>query len=544
MMILDSEGMLEPYSPLGVERILPQFKSGKSEPTWVGIDAWETAIIVNTVEFAKTGAKPIKSYEDLLQPELKDQIVMPNPASSGTGLLTVAGLLQLKGKDSEAGWDFLDKLHENVAQYVHSGSKPAKMAGAGEATIGISFGYAGIKQIRDGAPVDVIFPSDGSGWDLEANALMKKTEIKAAAKTFLDWAISDEAMDLYKANYPIITTGQGGKYDGFEGNPVDQLIDNDFVWVSGNRDSILSKWTERYDGKSAEEQVPPTTRGIKRETPYRAGLRAFSSPVRLGRFLEKRTIMNNIQDEQHYIVAEGITKKFGKHTVLSKVSLLVKRGELICILGPSGCGKTTLLRILAGLERTDSGSINIGGRDCTHLPPSQRNFGIVFQSYALFPNMTVEQNILFGLKSNKSLTKSDRLDKTSEVLDMVDLAEHRKKYPGQLSGGQQQRTALARALSLRPAYLLLDEPLSALDAKVRVRLRGEICRIQRDLGITTIMVTHDQEEALTMADRVVVMNNAGIEQIGTPDEVYLYPETPFVLDFIEHQNYHSRFVAV
>jgi len=252
MMILDSEEMLEPYAPLGVDRILPQFKSDKSVPTWVGIDAWETAIIVNTVEFAKTGASPIKSYGDLLQPELKDQIVMPNPASSGTGLLTVAGLLQLKGKDSQAGWDFLDKLHENVAQYVHSGSKPAKMAGAGEATIGISFGYAGIKQIRDGAPVEVVFPSDGSGWDLEANALMKKQEIKAAAKTFLDWAISDSAMDLYKANYPIITTGQGGKYDGFEGNPVDQLINNDFEWVSGNRDNILTKWTERYDGKSAE----------------------------------------------------------------------------------------------------------------------------------------------------------------------------------------------------------------------------------------------------------------------------------------------------
>ncbi|MCL1896066.1 MAG: putative 2-aminoethylphosphonate ABC transporter substrate-binding protein [Clostridiales bacterium] len=250
MMVLDSEDMLEGYAPAGVDRILPQFKSGKSEPTWVGIDAWETAIVVNTVEFAKTGAGPISSYEDLLQPELKDCIVMSNPASSGTGLLTVAGVLQLKGKDTDAGWDFLDQLNENVAMYVHSGSKPAKMAGAGETTIGISFGYAGIKQIRDGAPVEVIFPAEGSGWDLESNALMKKDGIKAASKTFLDWAISDEAMDLYKANYPIIATGQGGKYEGFDGDPVDQLIDNDFVWVSGNRDSILDQWTERYDGKS------------------------------------------------------------------------------------------------------------------------------------------------------------------------------------------------------------------------------------------------------------------------------------------------------
>ena len=258
--------------------------------------------------------------------------------------------------------------------------------------------------------------------------------------------------------------------------------------------------------------------------------------------------MDNVQNLQDYnrdfIRAVGITKQFGKQTALNRITLSVKKGELVCILGPSGCGKTTLLRIIAGLERPESGSVYIDDRDCTNLLPSARNFGIVFQSYALFPNMTVEQNILFGLKGNKSLTKQDRLDRTAGMLEMVGLTEQRKKYPGQISGGQQQRTALARALSLAPSYLLLDEPLSALDAKVRVRLRGEICRIQRELGITTIMVTHDQEEALTMADRVVVMNNAVIEQVGTPEQIYLYPETPFVADFIEHQNYHSRFIAV
>jgi len=247
---------------------------------------------------------------------------------------------------------------------------------------------------------------------------------------------------------------------------------------------------------------------------------------------------------QNYIKTIGITKKFGRHLALDRVSLSIRKGELVCILGPSGCGKTTLLRVLAGLERADSGSVFIGERDCTLLPPSARNFGIVFQSYALFPNMTVEQNILFGLKGNKALSKQECMAKTDAVLEMVDLQDHRKKYPGQISGGQQQRTALARALSLTPSYLLLDEPLSALDAKVRLKLRGEICRIQRELGITTIMVTHDQEEALTMADRVIVMNNAAIEQTGTPDQIYLYPETPFVSDFIEHQNYHSRFIAV
>jgi iron(III) transport system substrate-binding protein len=253
MMVLDTNGMLEGYAPAGVERILPQFKSDQNPPTWVGIDAWETAIIVNTVEFAKTGAKPIQSYDDLLQPELKNAIVMSNPNSSGTGFLTVNAILQLKGKDTDAGWDFLDKLHANVSQYVHSGSKPAKMAGAGETPVGISFGYAGISQQKDGAPVEVIFPAEGSGWDLEANALMKKPETKAAAMTFLDWAISDEAMALYKENYPIITTGEGGTYEGFESNPVDQLIENDFVWVAENRDSILNQWLEKYDSKSAAE---------------------------------------------------------------------------------------------------------------------------------------------------------------------------------------------------------------------------------------------------------------------------------------------------
>ena len=254
MMVLDDEGMLEPYAPAGVERILPKFKSDKGIPTWVGIDAWETAIVVNTVEAQKLGLPEIKSYQDLLKPEFKGHIVMSNPNSSGTGFLTVSGLIQMSGKDTEKGWEYLDQLHGNISQYVHSGSKPAKMAAAGETAVGISFGYAGISQKAKGAPVEIIFPEEGSGWDLEANALMKKDEIKPAARTFLDWAISDEAMDLYKVNYPIITTGQGGKYEGFTFDPVDQLIDNDFSWAAENRDNILKKWMERYDSKSAPEE--------------------------------------------------------------------------------------------------------------------------------------------------------------------------------------------------------------------------------------------------------------------------------------------------
>lgn len=255
MMVLDDMGALEPYEPEGCDRILPQFKSDKEVPTWVGIDAWETAFVVNTEELKKLGMEPeeIKSYEDLLDPRLKGQIVMSNPNSSGTGFLTVSAILQLKGKDSEAGWDYLDQLHENIAQYVHSGSKPAKMAASGECAVGISFGYAGISQRDKGAPVEVIFPEEGSGWDPEANALMKKEEINPAAYTFLDWAISDEAMDLYRVNYPIVTVENTGTYEGYDSNPLDQLIDNDFSWAAENRENILNEWMEKYDSKSEAE---------------------------------------------------------------------------------------------------------------------------------------------------------------------------------------------------------------------------------------------------------------------------------------------------
>ncbi len=252
MMVLDDQGGLKAYAPEGVDRILPQFKSDQEVPTWVGIDAWETAIVVNTTEAEKLNLPEIKSYQDLLDPAFKGHIVMSNPNSSGTGFLTVSAILQLMGE--EEGWAYLDALHENVSQYVHSGSKPAKMAAAGECAVGISFGYAGLSQKEKGAPVEVIFPEEGSGWDLEANALINKDEINPAAYTFLDWAISDSAMALYKENYPIITTSDVGTYEGYDSNPLDQLIDNDFSWAASNRESILNTWMEKYDGKSAPEE--------------------------------------------------------------------------------------------------------------------------------------------------------------------------------------------------------------------------------------------------------------------------------------------------
>ncbi|MDR2732730.1 MAG: ATP-binding cassette domain-containing protein [Fibromonadaceae bacterium] len=241
-----------------------------------------------------------------------------------------------------------------------------------------------------------------------------------------------------------------------------------------------------------------------------------------------------------FLEIKNLTKRFGSQTVLKDINAKIKKGEFLCILGPSGCGKTTLLRIIAGLETADSGQVIINGRDCTFLPPSKRNFGIVFQSYALFPNMTVLGNVLFGLKQKKEMNAAERKKKALEMLNLVDLTEHSDKYPRQLSGGQQQRTAIARAIALSPSYLLLDEPLSALDAKVRAKLRTEIRALQRKIGVTTIMVTHDQEEALTMADRIIVMNNAVVEQIAHPHAIYNKPISRFVADFIGTMNFYSE----
>lgn len=237
-----------------------------------------------------------------------------------------------------------------------------------------------------------------------------------------------------------------------------------------------------------------------------------------------------------YLKIDRIHKNFGQFTALNGVSIDIKKNEFVCLLGPSGCGKTTLLRIIAGLEEPTAGKIIMNGKDMTHTPPAKRNFGIVFQSYALFPNLTALQNIEYGLKAKK-ISKKEVKEMALEALALVDLIHVKDKYPAQMSGGQQQRVALARAIALSPDFLLLDEPLSALDAKVREKLRKEIRSIQEKLQITTIMVTHDQDEALTMADRIVVMNNAEVMQMGTPQEVYHKPANLFVADFIGSINF-------
>ena len=228
---------------------------------------------------------------------------------------------------------------------------------------------------------------------------------------------------------------------------------------------------------------------------------------------------------------EGLRRRYGPVVALDGVDITVQPGELVALLGPSGCGKTTTLRLLAGLEDADDGQIVVGGKDITRLPASRRDMGMVFQAYSLFPHMTVRQNVAFGLRLRRA-GKDKRDERAAEMLELVELSSQAERYPHQLSGGQQQRVALARALAIEPQVLLLDEPLSALDAKVRAQLRDQIRRIQLEVGITTLFVTHDQEEALAIADRVGVMSRGRLEQLAPPTEVYSRPATPFVAEFV------------
>jgi putative spermidine/putrescine transport system ATP-binding protein len=232
---------------------------------------------------------------------------------------------------------------------------------------------------------------------------------------------------------------------------------------------------------------------------------------------------------------EGVERRFGNVTALAGLDLEVEPGELVALLGPSGCGKTTALRILGGFERPDRGAVYIDGRDVTNVPAHRRDIGMVFQAYSLFPNMNVRDNVAFGLRMRKA-DRAQRRGRADELLELVGLSDTADRYAHQLSGGQQQRVALARALAIEPTVLLLDEPLSALDARVRAQLRSEIRRLQLQVGITTLFVTHDQSEALSIADRVGVMQAGRIEQLDVPENIYRHPATLFVAEFVGAMN--------
>ena len=232
---------------------------------------------------------------------------------------------------------------------------------------------------------------------------------------------------------------------------------------------------------------------------------------------------------------QGITKRFPGFTAIEELNLTIPAGSFFALLGPSGCGKTTAMRILAGLDEATAGTVTVDGRDVTSIPANKRDMGMVFQAYSLFPHLTALENVEFGLKV-RGRTKGERSTRAGDMLDLVGLSAHKAKYASELSGGQQQRVALARALAIQPRVLLLDEPLSALDAKVRTQLRDEIRRVQLEVGTTTLFVTHDQEEALAVADRVGVMSQGRLEQLAPPADVYSHPATPFVAEFVGLNN--------
>lgn len=232
---------------------------------------------------------------------------------------------------------------------------------------------------------------------------------------------------------------------------------------------------------------------------------------------------------------DQVTKQYGDLTVIDKLSLVIKEGELFTLLGPSGCGKTTLLRMIAGFHSVDGGTISFSGQVINDIPVNKRDIGMVFQSYAIFPHMTVKENVKYGLNARK-LSKEEKAKRLAEILNTVQISQYQDRLPARLSGGQQQRVALARAIVIHPKVLLMDEPLSNLDAKLRIDMRRAINEIQKQIGITTVYVTHDQEEALAISDRIAVMNNGEIQQVGAPTTIYLRPANQFVATFIGHSN--------
>ncbi|WP_228198070.1 putative 2-aminoethylphosphonate ABC transporter substrate-binding protein [Marinobacter nauticus] len=249
LLLLKNEGMLTPYAPEGLEKLSPKFRDRDETPSWVGMDAWMAAVCVNTIEAEKNNLPMPTSWQDLTNPVYRGHVVMPNPNSSGTGFLDVSAWLQLMGEDK--GWEFMDGLHQNISRYTHSGSKPCKMAASGETSIGVSFAFRGARLKEKGAPLELVFPEEGLGWEVEATAIVDGTDKLEAAQTLVDWSITRQAMEMYNEGYAIVAMpGVAQPVEHFPANAEALIIDNDFGWAASNREAILTEWARRYDGKS------------------------------------------------------------------------------------------------------------------------------------------------------------------------------------------------------------------------------------------------------------------------------------------------------
>lgn len=249
LLLLKNEGMLTPYAPEGLEKLSPKFRDRDETPSWVGMDAWMAAVCVNTIEAEKNNLPMPTSWQDLTKPVYRGHVVMPNPNSSGTGFLDVSAWLQLMGQDK--AWEFMDGLHQNISRYTHSGSKPCKMAASGETSIGVSFAFRGARLKEKGAPLELVFPEEGLGWEVEATAIVDGTDKLEAAQTLVDWSITRQAMEMYNEGYAIVAMpGVAQPVEHFPANAEALIIDNDFGWAASNREAILTEWARRYDGKS------------------------------------------------------------------------------------------------------------------------------------------------------------------------------------------------------------------------------------------------------------------------------------------------------
>jgi iron(III) transport system substrate-binding protein len=444
--LLDKNGMLEPYAPLNLDAIMSQYRDKKNPPAWFGMDVWGATVCFNTVEAQEAQHPQARDLEGPDQARLQgpDRDAQPGQFS-GTGFFDVTAWLTLWGDDNGkgGGWKYMDGLHENIAQYTHSGSKPCNMAAAGEFVVGISFEYRANANKAKGAPIDLVFPKEGLGWDLEAFAIHKGTKKLDAAKKLADWASSKDAMLLYGKNFAI--TAQPGVAAPLANVPKDyeaRLVKMDFAWAAENRERILAEWTKRYNAKIANPRSGGHTL-------------AQAPPVPT-------------------CVCAGIRKDFGSFTALKGIDLQTSpRASSSASWARRAAARPRCCASSRGWRCKSAGRIEQAGRDISTLPPAQRDYGIVFQSYALFPNLSVADNVAYGLVNRKAPKAEIRAARDRAAGKLVGLPGSEGKFPAQLSGGQQQRIALARALATSPGCCCWTNRCRRWTPSCACKLRGK-----------------------------------------------------------------------
>ena len=521
--LLDKQGMLIPYAPINLDAIMSQYRDKKNPPAWFGMDVWGATVCFNTVEAQKRNIPKPETWKDLTKPVYKGQIVMPNPASSGTGFFDVTAWLTLWGDDNGkgGGWKYMDALHENIAQYTHSGSKPCNMAarrrvrgrhqlrvprqhqqGQGRAD------RPGVPEGRPGLGPGVLRHPQGHE-EARRGARSWPTGRRARTRCCCTARTSPSPRSpAWPRRWPTCprTTRQ-------------RLVKMDFDWAADNRERILDRVEQALQRQERTEEVTPPQRPAAASPRGRRPRPGGAGPRRLlGAPSSVRSRLDALPQARRHPQGFRQLHRAARHRPRAS-----PRASSSASSGPSGCGKTTLLRIIAGLE-AQTRRAHRAGR-ARHLGAAAGAARLRHRLPVLRAVPQPERGRQRGLRPGQpqDAAGAGARSASTNCCKLVGLPGSQAKFPAQLSGGQQQRIALARALATSPGLLLLDEPLSALDAIVRVHLRQEIRSLQRKLGVTTIMVTHDQEEALAVADRIVVMNHGVIEQVGTPMEVYRDP---------------------